>query len=305
MSRKRKCEACTEVSITVAAPQQTVLKVASDASLVAEWSGECRDCVKKDCPNLEHSLLSTQCFLFECHSPRGARVDWHLALSEQTAGTKVTASIDPELSPSRPMKWFRRIWPQRDHCVVNMQAGLGRVKWAIEAPDRVAKTPDRVVKAAEAEDLGTDNLLTLLNIYTTQFGSYTTLLWQVPALGLTAQAFLLMIALGSSGTSNAARWTAAGLSMIIALASRFLMHNQRGRAINQAELAKRLSYMLSMKDFLGSFELDDAVPKKTNAQDVWSVDHWIYQGWGLCMLLFIAADAAVLASLVFFHNAWF
>ena len=98
-------------------------------------------------------------------------------------------------------------------------------------------------------------------------------------------------------TSSGARIIACVLSMIIAIASTFLMHNQRGRAINHAELLRRLSAMLGLSDFLhGSVELDDAVPKKTNAQNVWAVDHWIYAGWIACMILFGVADILIILA---------
>ena len=131
------------------------------------------------------------------------------------------------------------------------------------------------------------------SIYAGQFGSYTTLLWQVPALSLTAQSFLLTIALMKE-SSNWARIVACSLSMLIALASVALMHNQRGRAINHAELLRRLSEKLRLNDLLeGNMELDDAVPKKTNAQSVWAVDHLIYHGWKWCMILFAVADVLI------------
>ena len=80
-------------------------------------------------------------------------------------------------------------------------------------------------------------------------------------LGLTAQAFLMTIALGM-GISDDARIAASALSVIIAWASWRLMHTQRGSAINQAELAKRVSSILSLKQFLGGdFQVDDAMPK--------------------------------------------
>ena len=46
-----------------------------------------------------------------------------------------------------------------------------------------------------------DQLTSLLGVYASRYASYTTLLWQVPALSLTAQAFLLTIAL-SRGRSE-------------------------------------------------------------------------------------------------------
>jgi hypothetical protein len=46
--------------------------------------------------------------------------------------------------------------------------------------------------------------------------AFDTMMWQVPALGLAAQAFLLTIAYGSS-SSNAARFISGALSIIVAL----------------------------------------------------------------------------------------
>jgi hypothetical protein len=155
-----------------------------------------------------------------------------------------------------------------------------------------------IIQAKGWRDPDRDKLLTLLNIYTTQFGSYATLLWQVPALGLAAQAFLMTIALGSPVSDNA-RVAAAALSIIIAWASWKLMHSQRGRAINQAELVRRVSSKLSLKEFLGDdFALDDGVPKETNARNVWEVDHGIYHLWRDCMFIFGAVDIVVIISVV-------
>ena len=144
-----------------------------------------------------------------------------------------------------------------------------------------------------------DSLVSLLSVYAGQFGSYTTLLWQVPALGLTAQSFLLTIAL-MKDTSGQARIVACALSTVIAVASVSLMHNQRGRAINHAELLRRLSAKLGLGGFLhGSVELEDAAPKQTNAQNVWAVDHLIYHGWMACMGLFAIADILIFFAAVF------
>lgn len=143
-----------------------------------------------------------------------------------------------------------------------------------------------------------DSLVSLLSVYASQFGSYTTLLWQVPALGLTAQSFLLTIAL-MKDTSGQARIVACALSIVIAVASMSLMHNQRGRAINHAELLRRLSAKLGLSGFLhDSVELDDAAPKQTNAQNVWAVDHLIYHGWMGCMGLFAVADILIFLAAV-------
>jgi hypothetical protein len=143
-----------------------------------------------------------------------------------------------------------------------------------------------------------DSLVSLLSVYAGQFGSYTTLLWQVPALGLTAQAFLLTIAL-MKDSSSGDRVVACVLSMIIAIASVRLMHNQRGRAINHAELLRRLSEKLELSKFLGGgLELGDATPSKTDAQNIWAVDHLIYHGWSLCMYLFMLADLLIILAVI-------
>ena len=70
-----------------------------------------------------------------------------------------------------------------------------------------------------------DQLISLAGVYAARYASYTTLLWQLPALSLTAWAFLLTIALShSNGVS--ARVTAAALSAVISAASYALMENQ-------------------------------------------------------------------------------
>ena len=70
-----------------------------------------------------------------------------------------------------------------------------------------------------------DQLISLPGVYAAQYAFYTTLLWQLPALSLTAQAFLLTIALShSDGVS--ARVTATALYAVISAASYALMENQ-------------------------------------------------------------------------------
>jgi len=146
----------------------------------------------------------------------------------------------------------------------------------------------------------TPELIDLLTVYATQFGSYNTLLWQVPALSLTAQAFLMTIAL-SPDSNKTARLITSALSIIIAVASTHLMHDQRGHAINHGEVARRLAKQLELADHLdGNFELNDAKPEKTNGEDVWrAVDHGIYAIWKGCMWLFFIADILIILIAVF------
>lgn len=71
---------------------------------------------------------------------------------------------------------------------------------------------------------------------------WDSLLWQVPVLSLTAQAFLLTISLGG-GTARAARCLAALLSMIAAIVSMILMAGHRHAELTDAH-------------WLGDFERD-------------------------------------------------
>jgi hypothetical protein len=142
-------------------------------------------------------------------------------------------------------------------------------------------------------------LASLLTAYTTQFGSYTTLLWQVPALSLTAQSFLLTIVL-SAGNGHFAKLTASGLSIVIALASTMLMHDQRGHAMNHGELALRISRQLRLGNTLGNLEIEDAEPTGADAETVWvSWDHRIYHTWTWALYLFLIVDVVVFVPTFF------
>lgn len=105
-----------------------------------------------------------------------------------------------------------------------------------------------------------DSKASLLAVYATQFSSYSSLLWQVPALGLTAQSFLLTIAL-THGNSKGASIMASGLGMLIAVASVFLMHDQRGFATTHAWFVRQLSRQLTLVGILEGLEDPDAEPQ--------------------------------------------
>jgi hypothetical protein len=153
-----------------------------------------------------------------------------------------------------------------------------------------------------------DQVIALLGVYAAQVGSYTTLLWQVPALSLTAQSFLLTIAL-TKGNGTIAKLTAAGLSVVISASSYALMHDQRGHAINHGELAMRLSGKLGLGRLIDtSLQIDDGVPRTTDANYLWTWQHegkgqlvtpragYMYAVWKGCMILFLLVDAGVICS---------
>ena len=161
---------------------------------------------------------------------------------------------------------------------------------------------------SELQPFTRDQVVALLGIYAGQIGSYTTLLWQVPALSLTAQSFLLTIAL-SSGNGTAARITAAALSVVISGASYALMHDQRGHAINHGELAMRLSAKLELSRLIKTgLQVEDGVPKVTDADTVWTWHHeqagrpvslragLMYAVWKACMFLFLLVDMGIIFS---------
>lgn len=143
-----------------------------------------------------------------------------------------------------------------------------------------------------------DAWASLLAAYASQFGSYTTMLWQVPALGLTAQAFLMTIALGSD-SSNVARVIAALLSVVISVASTQLMHDQRGHAMNHGQLALRISRKLQLAKDLGGVQVEDGKPARADAETLWAaVDHRIYHIWTKFLILFIVTDAVIIALVI-------
>jgi hypothetical protein len=269
----------------VAAPYGTVLGLAADPALLAEWSNEYVKCA------LVKSLETVR---FACVTRRGSKAEWVLALRAGDGGqlTIVDAWIDGRISF---LDRFLGLTPRRRKAMLTQS--IDRLKGIAESAAR-----------PEEPELKPADKVALLSLYASQFGSFTTLLWQVPALGLTAQAFLMTIVLGaaSPSISDGARYAASGLSIIAAFASYRLMHEQRARAINHAELAKRISYRLSLTNVVGgSFCLTDAVPGKgANAQNVWATNHGVYGIWNACMFLFALADVLVIISLLWTH-AWF
>jgi len=276
-------------TVYVNAPRETVLSFASDTALLAAWNNEYIECA--ECFRNSHGS-DTDTVSFCGTASGGGDASWTLTLTGLDGNriTRVDAEVEEETGVRRPVRWWRTLTDRRRRKL--LMGNLDRLKGFAEA------NPSQV-----EDDLKAGDMVALLSVYTTQFGSFTTLLWQVPALGLTAQAFLMTIVLGaaSSSISNGARYAAAGLSIIVALAAIYLMHDQRARAINHAELAKRISYRLSLTKVLGgSFGLDDAVPKQgTDAQNVWTTNHVIYAGWQICMALFAIVDALVIISISF------
>lgn len=81
--------------------------------------------------------------------------------------------------------------------------------------------------------------------------AFDTMMWQVPALGLAAQAFLLTIAFGSS-SSNAARYISGALAMIVALVAIQTMLKHRSNELTDNLILERLEKLEGIEIGLGS-----------------------------------------------------
>jgi hypothetical protein len=247
-------------------------------------------------------------------SPDAAR-DGNLALrrlrhclDESDRGAVLTycSDLDGILGPPIPKRtrWRARarglaLGPVRK--VGNITVTVLRALKVVQLPGAdIAFDPDpwRAPEAEKQPEMTADALAALLAAYASQFGSYTTMLWQVPALSLTAQAFLMTIALGGDST-NVARIIATLLSLVISVASISLMHDQRGHAMNHGVLALRISRKLQLAKDIGDLQVEDAKPAKADAETVWvAVDHGIYHLWNKCLGLFIFGDVIIIFFIV-------
>jgi hypothetical protein len=186
----------------------------------------------------------------------------------------------------------------RTKCLACSAASEGRIdiRTDLEVDEPLGEPPLGV---------GASEQISLMSLYAGQYASYTTLLWQVPALGLTAQSFLLTIALQSDSGPHA-REIASVLGALIAGASCWLMHDQRGRAINFAAVLRRLSRssQLNLPEFVGSIDISDGNQPHTDAARMWDVDHLIYGVWQVLLGLLILADLTILVLTLFADHPW-
>ena len=137
-----------------------------------------------------------------------------------------------------------------------------------------------------------DGLAALLSVYAGQVSTYATLVWQVPALSLTGQSFLMTIVLGDG--HRGPRFAAAVLSLIIAYASIALMHHHRGQQTNHVQMARRVTLALNLRGKLGVVHDHDAAPKGADALTAWEVDHHIYQLWKAIFAAFAITDLVII-----------
>jgi hypothetical protein len=123
---------------------------------------------------------------------------------------------------------------------------------------------------------------------------YDTLMWQVPALSLTAQAFLFTIALSDSSVPEA-RLTASALSFVIAIISLQLMAKHRFHEEIDAKLAEKLERELELDSVLGFVpHAPPSVRAKTvNVKSNWFVRRSSYRIWRFGLTLFALAALSI------------
>lgn len=125
---------------------------------------------------------------------------------------------------------------------------------------------------------------------------YDTLMWQVPVLSLTAQAFLLTIALGSA-SRPAARLASAILSFVVAIISLQLMAKHRHNEEIDSRLAERLERELHLDTAIGFIphtrirEREGVVGLHAN----FLVQRSSYKIWRFGLFLFAIAALGIIA----------
>lgn len=92
--------------------------------------------------------------------------------------------------------------------------------------------------------------LTVYQILSDRRTAYDSMMWQTPALGMTAQAFLLTLAL-SSDTSGVGRATSAGLSILISLMVLQLLAKHRRNETLDSLVLEDLEKKLGVRAVLG------------------------------------------------------
>ena len=129
---------------------------------------------------------------------------------------------------------------------------------------------------------------------------YESLMWQVPALSLSAQAFLLSIALGSS-TADIPRQISSALACLVAVISMHLLAKHRYLEELEAKTLHNLEHKLNMLHVHSTIEhrleqgyFEEDKPNKMN----WFVKYSGYRMWMRTLGVFaIAALAIVVASM--------
>jgi hypothetical protein len=154
------------------------------------------------------------------------------------------------------------------------------------APERPAENP----AALEGKRLA------VYEIVSARRDTYETSLWQVPALSLTAQAFLFTIALGA-GSSIPARRIAAVLSFVSSVASMQLLAKHRHFEETDSRLCEKLEGDLGLQEICGYLP-HSGMRNRRNRNDP-KVKGWIayssFKLWRLMLGVFALAAVFTIA----------
>lgn len=123
---------------------------------------------------------------------------------------------------------------------------------------------------------------------------FDAMMWQTPALGMTAQAFLLTLALGP-GTARWARLISAVLSLVLSLMVMQLMAKHRQNEVCESRRLEQLEAKLRFKENFGF--LPHAIHKAANADKrFWNASSYRLWMAGLALFAIVAAVIIVLAG---------
>jgi hypothetical protein len=113
--------------------------------------------------------------------------------------------------------------------------------------------------------------------------------WQTPSLALTAEAFLLQIALGHESTAPA-RLVASALNLVLSLLCIQLMAKHREMQIDDRQILIRLETRLGLPTYHEKPRVDDLSPWKrhlrTSSTTLWMIGFGILSAVALGILIF-------------------
>lgn len=129
----------------------------------------------------------------------------------------------------------------------------------------------------------------------TRRSGYNTLMWQVPVLSLTAQAFLFTIALNSSSGPEA-RLIASVLSLVVAIISMQLMAKHRFNEVIDSILMEKLERDLKLDSAIGFVPHAPLSVRASaaNVQSNWLVRRSSYRIWRSGLALFALAAIGII-----------
>lgn len=153
-------------------------------------------------------------------------------------------------------------------------------------------------RGASGGDARNEALLSAYAVVTARRTAFDSMMWQVPTLAMTAQAFLLNVALGS-GSARTSRVIAAVLGMALSAMSMQLMAKHRFLEVLDSQLSEKFERKLNIAGATGASPHARIATRAGSAYD--DLPWWIrlssYRLWLSGLLLFAVADgvSAVLA----------